>query len=571
MDLPIIVQCTNYSPVFEGKGLELLKGDHTMLGFLLQRLKACCTENVVLATSVSTKDDSLENEADKYGVQTVRGEFSNLVSRLLTAADAIQADRFVRVLGNYPLVDAEALLRLVEVHWESGADYSYNEYLGGVPLGMGCEVIETAALRRVEALELSHDQRSVATLYMRQHPELFKVHADAPAIQRNGYKVLVETRDDLALVRDIASHVDGITSRSVAQYLDEHPVLAKSNIIESIPEVGIEKLYLYPDKLQGLHDVEREAPDPTFPVSVELSLTNKCNLRCVWCSDQDLRNRQGHSSELSRKELFRLFRELKAGGTRGVVIEGGGEPTLHPEFRDVIADLGKLGIPAGLITNGTQPLDAKTCASFDWIRVSLDASTPEEFRRFKRRDLYESVLDNIAFFARHCPTVGIGYVVTHDNLGDMESLILRIREYGVKYIQLRPVVDAPELSPGLMDLSHLMRFQGVGFSVIVSGMKDNVVRGNAELPCKAHSISSVICADGSVFLCGRMNVYDWLEPIGNVKESSFGEIWHGELRKKQHAMVDDAAFCAEHCPACRITAFNRLFGRLEKIRTPNFI
>lgn len=571
MDLPIIVQCTNHSPTFEDRGLEILKDEHTMLGFLLQRLKACCTEDVVLATSVSPKDDSLIREAKKYEVQTVRGEMSNLVSRLLTAADAIKAERFVRVLGNYPLVDAEALLRLVDAHMERGADYSYNEYLGGVPLGMGCEVIKTDALRQLEGQKLTENQQAVATLYMRQHPELFIIHADALTIERNGYKVLVETRADLELVRDIVRHVDDITSRSVASYLDEHPVLARSNMEESVPEVGIEKLYLHPAKLEGLHGVEKGVPDPTFPISVELSLTNKCNLRCVWCSDQDLRSRQGFSSELTRDELNTLFGELKTGGTRGVVIEGGGEPTMHPEFEEVIADLAKAGLPAGLITNGTQPLSPETCARFDWIRVSLDASTPEEFCRFKGRDYYERVLDNIAFYARYCPTVGVGYVVTHDNLGDMESLILRIREYGVRYIQMRPVVDAPELSPGLMDLSHLMRYQGKDFSVIIAGMKDNAVKGNACLPCKTHSISSVICADGSVFLCGRMNVYDWLEPIGNLRNASFGEIWEGDKRRQQHAMVFDAGFCSKHCPACRITAFNRLFGRLDKIRTPNFI
>ena len=35
------------------------------------------------------------------------------------------------------------------------------------------------------------------------------------------------------------------------------------------------------------------------------------------------------------KTLFELFDDLSRGGTRGVVLEGGGEPTLYEEFADI--------------------------------------------------------------------------------------------------------------------------------------------------------------------------------------------------------------------------------------------
>ncbi len=43
-------------------------------------------------------------------------------------------------------------------------------------------------------------------------------------------------------------------------------------------------------------------------------------------------------------------------------------------------------------------------------------------------------------------------------------------------------------------------------------------RGNDNLPCVANSITSIISGDGNyVYLCGRLNIYDWIPPIGNIK------------------------------------------------------
>jgi hypothetical protein len=42
-------------------------------------------------------------------------------------------------------------------------------------------------------------------------------------------------------------------------------------------------------------------------------------------------------------------------------------------------------------------------------------------------------------------TAGVGYVATNSNTSEIETLILRLRKYGVSYLQLRAVIDYPEL------------------------------------------------------------------------------------------------------------------------------
>ena len=352
-------------------------------------------------------------------------------------------------------------------------------------------------------------------------------------------------------------------------YLDTHEIIATYNMEVPPKEVGIEKLFLHEKKVKDI--LQNGMNSMSYPISVELTLTNKCNLQCIYCSDMELRERQGNEAFLDYDTLSRLFEDLSKGGTKGVVFEGGGEPTLHPDFSKLVKNAKENGLAVGLITNGTVRLDESDLESFEWIRVSLDASNAEEYISLKGVDCFERVLSNISHYAQHCNTVGVGYVVTNNNLSDIETLILRLRELKVSYIQLRPVVDTPDLFPDEKDLKYLKCYRSAVFNVIVDGMKENMEGGNSQLSCVANSLTSVISGDGSVYLCGRLNIYDWFNSIGNIRDQSFLEIWGGEERKRQLNMVGNASFCGKNCPQCRISKFNILFQKLSQTKSVHFI
>ena len=102
-------------------------------------------------------------------------------------------------------------------------------------------------------------------------------------------------------------------------------------------------------------------------------------------------------------------------------------------------------------------------------------------------------------------------------------------------------------------------------------MKENAESGNEGLPCYASSITSIISGDGSVYLCCRLNIYDWLQPSGNIKNQTFHEIWNGSERKKQLEMIKDREFCGKNCPQCRVSKYNQLFERLLTTKSVHFI
>lgn len=333
------------------------------------------------------------------------------------------------------------------------------------------------------------------------------------------------------------------------------------------------KLLLNNEKVNSILDVGRgnKESDEQFPISVELHLTDCCNLKCEWCTDKELRN---NKATLDIKMVETLFHELGGHGT-GVTLEGGGEPTLHPQFREVTAFGEKYGVDMGLISNGT--VDISDCADkLKWIRISLDSSTKEEYIGEKGVDCFEHVLENLKKISSardpQKTFVGVGYVLTTRNQGNLLRLIKQLDKIGVDYIYLRPVEEAGDIMPSLDSLLDLRKqLAGLISKTRIQYMltiTDRVIDKNAGLPCVAHSLTSIIHANGEVALCEKRR-QDAIV-LGNLYERTFNDIWHSSYRKKISQKLRNPE-CQKGCSACRMTGFNILFNQLERVHTGHFI
>ena len=81
------------------------------------------------------------------------------------------------------------------------------------------------------------------------------------------------------------------------------------------------KLLLNREKVNSILDVRNGITkmDKRFPISVELHLTDCCNLNCEWCTDKELRK---NGATLDVEIIKKLFREFWQHGT-GLTLEGG--------------------------------------------------------------------------------------------------------------------------------------------------------------------------------------------------------------------------------------------------------
>lgn len=333
------------------------------------------------------------------------------------------------------------------------------------------------------------------------------------------------------------------------------------------------KLLLHEEKVGSMLQVlkgEKEY-DELYPISVELHLTNLCNLKCPWCTDKELRRKH---AILPFDIIDTLFEEFEKFGV-GITLEGGGEPTLHNHFEDIVKLGKKHNLDMGLITNGTQDI-SNIVHLFKWIRVSLDSSHPEEYVREKGVDCFEQVINNIQDMSNHRDPedtfLGIGYVLTKNNYSHLQETIQRLDHIGVDYIYFRPVEEAQEMIPEVMELYDLKNkmtewFEGKRIKYLFN-IAGRLVDCNMDLPCVAHSLTSIIHADGEVAMCEKRRNGE--VSFGNVQKTSFYEIWNSDIRKQFSKKLMDRNE-QQLCRVCRVTEFNSILNHLDTVHTQSFI
>jgi MoaA/NifB/PqqE/SkfB family radical SAM enzyme len=91
-----------------------------------------------------------------------------------------------------------------------------------------------------------------------------------------------------------------------------------------------------------------EARDSNRLLAIRIETNKSCNLRCRYCYAQS-GEEQVKIADLNL--LKRIISEAKELGIRSVVVIGGGEPTLHPNFRELIAYIDSLEIIPMLFSN----------------------------------------------------------------------------------------------------------------------------------------------------------------------------------------------------------------------------
>jgi cyclic pyranopterin phosphate synthase len=132
------------------------------------------------------------------------------------------------------------------------------------------------------------------------------------------------------------------------------------------------------------------------PRTVRVSLTDRCDLACVYCRPS---RSDGYLEKRLEDEAWRaMLRALVQTGVRRVRITGG-EPLLHPRVTELVRYVASLGVEdLALTTNAT--LLAKLArplreAGLRRLTVSLDSLVPERFWRITRGGRLDTVLAGI--------------------------------------------------------------------------------------------------------------------------------------------------------------------------------
>jgi len=176
-----------------------------------------------------------------------------------------------------------------------------------------------------------------------------------------------------------------------------------------------------------------KAPSAT-PRSVRLSLTDRCDLACVYCRPH---RHDGYlEKRLDLEAWVAMVEGLVQAGIRRVRLTGG-EPLLHKDIVEVVRALAKLPLDdIALTTNATRlaalarPLRE---AGLQRINVSVDTLDPQRFHRMTRGGSLAGVLAGIEA-AREAGFTSMklnAVVVRSENEGELEAITRWSWERGI--------------------------------------------------------------------------------------------------------------------------------------------
>jgi len=147
MKVVAIVQARMGSLRLPNKVMLPLSGDMTMIEVLLKRLsESKQTDEIVLATSIDKKNDSLSDHVTDLGYQVYRGSESDVLDRYYKAAKQYNATVIVRITGDCPLIDHEVVDSVIKLYKLSNSDYVSNVMPPTYPDGLDVEVFSFESL-----------------------------------------------------------------------------------------------------------------------------------------------------------------------------------------------------------------------------------------------------------------------------------------------------------------------------------------------------------------------------------------------------------------------------------------
>ncbi len=186
---------------------------------------------------------------------------------------------------------------------------------------------------------------------------------------------------------------------------------------------------------------------------LRISVTDRCNLRCVYCMPPEGVEWKSHEDILSFEEIER-FARIAAGEGISKIRLTGGEPLVRHGIVDHVKRLRETtGIEAiALTTNGTllsQYAADLAAAGLKRINISLDTLDPDVYAQITRRGRLTDVLEGMeAAFVAGMDPIKLNVVVVRSLNQDLLGFARMTleRPVHVRFIEYMPVGDVGEHS-----------------------------------------------------------------------------------------------------------------------------
>ncbi|GAA4613160.1 mycofactocin radical SAM maturase [Saccharopolyspora hordei] len=295
------------------------------------------------------------------------------------------------------------------------------------------------------------------------------------------------------------------------------------------------------------------------PICLTWEWTYACNLACEHCLSSSGRR---DPDELTTEEIKSVIDELARMQVFYVNV-GGGEPTVRPDFWELLDHAVSRRVGVKFSTNGLRitPERARRLAATDYVdvQISLDGATREvndAVRGPGSYDMARRAMDNLA--AAGVQGFKISVVMTRHNVDQLDEFKAMADSHGaqLRITRLRPsgrgadVWD--ELHPTAeqqLRIYHWLLEHGDHVLTGDSFFHLNAL-GSSPLPglnlCGAGRVVCLIDPVGDVYAC-PFAIHDVFK-AGNVRAAGFGPVWRGSSLFAELRTPSSGGACTA-CPA----------------------
>jgi MoaA/NifB/PqqE/SkfB family radical SAM enzyme len=306
------------------------------------------------------------------------------------------------------------------------------------------------------------------------------------------------------------------------------------------------------------------------PVGAVIDLTDRCQLKCGWCNAQAFRS----ENTLETDHVKKIVDDLADWRVKSVCFAGGGEPSLHKDFAELVRYSSLKGLEIGISTNGVSlsadALEAiANCARF--CGFSIDAGSEKTWQRLKKSKCYGQVIASARALANLAADTQLDFtykfMLTPHNQHEIWAACKLAREIGFKSFFVRPA--AFQNIPGLnaeykfdtrliqRQLKTCLSLETELFQVYGSFRRvDEKLRRILPFTrCLATPLVAVFCADGYCYLC-----IDYRErPYGKIcRHLELREFWNSP---EHHKLINEIKL--EHCPRCAMGNYNEQIAAFQ--------
>ena len=273
-----------------------------------------------------------------------------------------------------------------------------------------------------------------------------------------------------------------------------------------------------------------------FPLYLLIEPTPICNLKCTMCFQMDDQTflSKDYMGFIEMDLFKRVIDEAHEGGTKAITLASRGEPTLHPQFGEMLDYCSGKFHEIKVNTNATKLnedlIHTILKNNVNHLVFSVDSYTKEDYKIIRGFDKFDEIVSNIELFNKIRKK-------TYPN----SRVLTRVQ--GVK---VNEEMNSSEFYNYWEDYADSVALQDTIFRWDIY---NNKINKHSE-SCLPIWDRMYIWYDGNCSPCDQD--YKGLLSLGNIKNNSLAEMWNGEriskMRKDHISGNRNNHFPCDRCP-----------------------